>query len=295
MISAIKQPKSVNMQITARKYKKFSFLNGILNAFLIACAIIWIFPFYWALSCSFKTEYEMFKIPPEWLPLNPTLDNYRELFAKTHALGWGFNSLFVAVVSMVLVCIFGCMAGYSFSKLKFRGMGVLFTLMVASMMLPKYVLLVPLFRMMKAFSWLDKYEGLIIPEVAISIPFGVFMMRQFIHSIPNELVESGKIDGCTQMGIFMKIILPLTKPAMAALAIFTFVRSWNDYMWQMIVVKSNAMKTLPLGIAGLQQELLVQYSQVMAGAILSAFPLILVFIAFQQYFTRGLTMGAVKG
>lgn len=295
MLSAIKKINPAVFSVLNKNRKKFNPLNVMLNTFLILSTIVWLFPFYWALSCSFKTEYEMFKIPPEWFPLKPTLDNYMELFAKTHALQWGFNSFFVAIVSMILVCIFGCMAGYSFSKLKFRGMGVMFTLMVASMMLPKYVLLVPLFRMMKNFSWLDKFEGLIIPEVAICLPFGVFMMRQFIHSIPNELVESGKIDGCNPMGIFVKIILPLTKPAMAALAIFTFVRSWNDFMWQMIVVKSNGMKTLPLGIAGLQQELLVQYSQVMAGAILSSLPLIVIFIIFQQYFTRGLTMGAVKG
>lgn len=270
-------------------------LGGMANFLLFILALIWMFPFYWALACSLKTEQSMFKVPPEWIPLEPNLNNYIELINKTKTALWSFNSLFVSVSTMVLVCLLGCLAGYAFAKIRFKGREFIFYLMMSTMMLPKYVLLVPLFRFMKSLNWFDTYSGLIIPEAASALPFGVFLMRQFIRSIPSELMESARIDGCTELGIFARIVVPLTKPALAALSIFTFVRSWNDYMWQLIATKSSEMKTLPLGIAGLQQENVTLYGHILAGAMLSALPLIIVFIVFQQYFTRGLTLGAVKG
>lgn len=266
---------------------------SVSNVILMIFALIWVFPLYWGLTSSFKTEQAMFATPPQLFPLNPSLMSFIELFRKTHSVRWFLNSTFVAVMTMIFVCIFSSMAGYAFAKLKFRGRNFLFYFMISTMMLPKYVLLVPLFRLMNTLGWFDSFAGLIIPELAA--PFGIFMMRQFIQTLPNELTESARIDGCNEFTTFIKIILPLTKPAIAALAIFTFVRSWNDYMWQLIVTKSEMMKTLPLGVAGLQQENLIQYGQMMAGATLSAMPMILIFIIFQKYFTRGITLGAVKG
>lgn len=263
------------------------------DVFLAVCAILWLFPFYWGLVGSFKTERAMFAIPPEFLPLNPTLVNYIELVRKTHVARWFFNSAVVSVATMVLVCAISSLAGYAFAKLRFRGRDLIFYLMISTMMLPRYVLLVPLFRLMLKLNWFDTYAGLIIPQIAA--PFGVFMLRQFIRTIPSELIEAARIDGCSEAGVFVKIILPLAKPAVGALAIFEFVRSWDDYMWQLIIAGSEMMKTLPIGIAALKQENLVQYGQMMAGATLSALPMIIIFVAFQRYFTRGITLGAVKG
>jgi multiple sugar transport system permease protein len=268
-------------------------IKSAVNLFLLFLAAVWIFPFYWAVINSFKTEQAMFALPPQLWPVNPTLMNYWELFRKTHSLVWTTNSFTVSIITMASVCLISGLAGYAFAKLRFRGRDLIFYIMISAMMLPKYVLLVPLFRLMKSLNWFDTYAGLIVPELAV--PFGVFMMRQFIKSIPDELIEAAKVDGCNQLVIFAYIITPLLKPALAALAIFTFVRSWNDYMWQLIVTKSELMKTLPLGIAGLKQENMVQYGQVMAGAMLSALPMIIIFILFQKYFTKGLTLGAVKG
>lgn len=263
------------------------------NTFLLVCALVWLFPFYWAVMGSFKTERSIFAIPPEFLPTPFTFNNYIQLLRRTNTLQWFTNSMVTSLSVMVLVCILSSLAGYAFAKLRFRGRDAIFYLMISTMMLPHYVLLVPLFRLMKTLGWLNTYAGLIFPEIAL--PFGVFMMRQFIKSIPTEIIEAARIDGCSEFGIFARMIVPLTKPALGALAIFAFQRSWNDYMWHLIVVSSDNMKTLPLGIAGLQQETMIHYGQMMAGATLSALPLIIVFILFQSYFTRGLTLGAVKG
>lgn len=269
--------------------------DKLLHLFLIVCAVLWLFPFYWALVSSFKTEQQMFQIPPIWFPLDATWFNYVDLIERTKVIQWTFNSFYVSLAATCLVCLIGCLAGYAFAKMRFRGRDIVFYMMIATMMLPKYVLLVPLFRLMKTFGWFDTYTGLIVPEAASALPFAIFLMRQFIYSIPSELFDAAKVDGCSEIGIFTRIVVSLTKPALAALAIFTFVRAWNDYMWQLIVTNSDAMKTLPLGIAGLQLENVVVYGRVMAGAMLSALPMILVFVVFQKHFTRGLTLGAVKG
>jgi len=274
---------------------KFRTGDFLLHTLVAVCAVVWLFPFYWALVSSFKTEQQMFQIPPIWFPLDPTLFNYTDLIQRTNVVLWTFNSFFVSLAVTFLVCLIGCLAGYAFAKIGFKGREVVFYAMIATMMLPKYVLLVPLFRLMKEFGWFDTYVGLILPEAASALPFAVFLMRQFMYTIPSELFDAARVDGCTEFGIFARIVTALTKPALAALAIFTFVRAWNDYMWQLIIVNSDRMKTLPLGIAGLQLENVVVYGRVMAGTMLSALPMILVFVAFQKYFTRGITLGAVKG
>lgn len=274
---------------------KLNIGNKLLHVLLVLFAIVAIFPFYWALVSSFKTEQQMFQVPPIWFPLDATLFNYVDLLERTRVATWTFNSFYVSLATTILVCFIGSLAGYAFAKIRFKGRDIVFYTMIATMMLPKYVLLVPLFRLMKSFGWFDTYTGLIIPEAASALPFAIFLMRQFIYSIPGELFDAAKVDGCSEIGIFTRIVVSLTKPALAALSIFTFVRAWNDYMWQLIVTNSESMKTLPLGIAGLQLENVVVYGHVMAGAMLSAFPMIVVFIVFQKYFTRGLTLGAVKG
>jgi multiple sugar transport system permease protein len=263
------------------------------NVFLWLCAALWLFPFYWGIISSFKTEKDMFASPPQFFTLNLNWNNYIELYQRTMLGQWLFNSVFISLGTMVLVVVFSTMAGYGFTKLRFPGRNLIFFFMISLMMLPKYVLLVPLFRFMNDLGWYDTYAGLIIPEAAV--PFGVFLMRQFIQAIPNELMESARLDGCSEWSAFVRIVVPLVKPAVAALAIFEFVKAWNDYTWQLIMTKSEHLKTLPLGVAGLQQDNLPMYGQMMAGAALSALPMIIVFLLFQRFFTRGITLGAVKG
>jgi multiple sugar transport system permease protein len=220
------------------------------------------------------------------------VQNWIDLF-KNPVWRWTFNSFFISFCEMAGVCLVASMAGYVLAKKTFPGRRLVFTLFVAAMALPKQVILVPLFTMLTGFGWVNTYHGLILP--AIGWPFGVFLMKQFAQTIPGELMEAAKIDGCSEARLFATIIVPLLKPALGALAIFTFIASWNDYFSQLIMTRSTPMMTLPLGIATLQGEYTTNYGVMMAGAALASVPMIAIFLAFQKAFTQGITMGAVKG
>ncbi|QJC54484.1 carbohydrate ABC transporter permease [Paenibacillus albicereus] len=268
-------------------------IGGILSqALLLVLALLFVFPFYWIVTGAFKVQNVAVAIPPEWFPLDPTLDNFRALFANP-VWRWGFNSFFVAGSEMALVCLTASMAGYALAKRSFPGRQAIFILFVAAMALPKQVILVPLFTMLADFGWIDTYRGLILP--AVGWPFGVFLMKQFAQTLPSELIEAAKIDGCSEARLFVRIVLPLLKPALGALAIFTFINAWNDYFSQLILTRSTPMMTLPLGIATLQGEYTTPYGVLMAGAALASLPMIAIFLLFQKAFTQGITMGAVKG
>ena len=262
---------------------------------LVMFAILCMFPFYWALKCSFETETDMFAAIPNWFPKNITIFNYTEVFRKSNILKWGTNSFIVATFSTILVCLFACFAGYALAKIRFKGSSLIFGAIVATMMVPKYSILVPLFQILRELKWFNTYQGMIIPEVANQLPFGIFLIRQFCMSIPSEIFESARIDGCGEIKLFSKIALPMIKPAIASLAIFTFVKAWNDYMWQLIVVSKEEMMTLPVGLATLQTDVIKIYGEILAGAMISAVPLVLIFIVFQKHFVKGISAGAVKG
>jgi multiple sugar transport system permease protein len=185
------------------------------------------------------------------------------------------------------------MAGYSFAKKRFAGNGMIFILMILTMMIPRQILLVPLFRISNAMGLADSLAGLIIPM--LGFPMGVFLMRQFMVTLPSDIFEAAKIDGSTEIGLFVRMAVPLAKPGIAALMIFTFIRSWNDYLWQLIMISSTRLKTLPLGVAGFKEEYSARHGLLLAGAVLASLPMIVIFLSFQKYFTKGLTAGAVKG
>lgn len=262
------------------------------GALLWAATLFFLFPFYWIVTGAFKLQATAVQIPPEWLPLHPTLKNWDVLF-NNPVLRWTFNSFAIAGGEMVLVCLTAAMAGYVLAKKQFPGRIVIFTLFVASMALPKQVILVPLFTMLADLNWIDTYRGLILP--AVGWPFGVFLIKQFAQTIPKDLLEAAKIDGCSESRLFVTIVLPLLKPALGALAIFTFINAWNEYFSQLIMTRSTSMMTLPLGIATLRGEYTADFGVIMAGAALASIPMIAIFILFQKSFTQGLTMGAVKG
>ncbi len=267
----------------------------LLNLVLLAITIFFIWPIYWMVTGSFKNLSVSMQIPPEWIPLTPTIENYAILLEKFPTLRWLFNSALTAVITTVLVLFVSSTSAYALAKVNFRGAKYVFGAMIAAMTLPNTILFIPLFKMMNSWNISDTYAGLILP--VLGWPFGVFLLRQFMQTLPTTLIEASRIDGCSELGIYARIILPLAKPGLGALAIFTFVRSWNDYVWQTIVLKSENMLTLPLGIQIAQKvnEVEQNYGVSMAGAALATLPVLIVFISFQKYFTKGIMLGAVKG
>lgn len=272
--------------------RKNNIVSYILLAIVFILALLFLFPFYWMISNSFKSLFVAISIPPEWFPKEPIIDNYVQLF-KRDTGRWLFNSIAVSAGTTILVLLTSSMAGYSLSKKEYPGRNQIFWIFVAVMTLPKQVLLVPLFILMRDMNLFDTYTGLIVP--AVGWPFGIFLMKQFTQTMPSELLQSADIDGCSEWKKFTNIVLPLVKPGLGALAIFTFMSSWNDYFWQLIMIKRTTMKTLPLGVAGFQEEFNNNYGIMMAGSTLASLPMLVVFLTFQKYFTQGITLGAVKG
>ncbi|MFR4351517.1 MAG: carbohydrate ABC transporter permease [Roseburia sp.] len=291
---------------------------------LVVLAILFAFPLYWIITGAFKTGASINATTPEWFPSEWVLDNFKTLFSRQKAplwqismpfsggmsadgkalvlstgpqvpaaIRWLMNTVFMAVVSMILTCITSAMAGYALAKKRFVGRTVLFTLIVCAMALPKQVILIPLLREMSALKLYNTIWAVILPIVGW--PFGVFLMKQFSEGIPGEMLEAARIDGAGELKTFMQIVLPIVKPGVGALAIFTFINSWNDYFMQLIMLSSTDTLTISLGIAKLQAENSTDFGLIMAGATLAAVPIIIVFLVFQKYFTQGITMGAVKG
>ena len=286
----------------------------ILTLILISIvAVTFAFPLYWIITGSFKTGAAINSTTPEWWPHEWVLTNYQKLFAGKSAplwqlavpfyfsvgptapaaLRWMINTVFMAVVSMILTCITAAMAGYALAKKRFVGRQLLFTLIVCAMALPKQVILIPLLREMSALNLYNTIWAVIFPIVGW--PFGVFLMKQFSEGIPTEMLEAARIDGASEAKTFISIVLPMVKPGIGALAIFTFINSWNDYFMQLIMLSSTSNLTISLGIAKLQAENSTDFGLIMAGAALAAVPIIIIFLIFQKYFTKGIAMGAVKG
>ena len=282
---------------------------------LILFAILFAFPLYWILTGALKTPAAINATTPEWWPSEFTLRNFQVLFAKRSAplyelpipftnlrvlgpavpaaIRWLLNTVFMAVMAMVLTCITAAAAGYALAKKRFRGRYLIFSLIVAAMALPKQVILIPLIREISALGLYDNIWAVIFPTVGW--PFGVFLMKQFSEGIPGEMLEAARIDGASELRTFTSVVVPIIKPGIGALAIFTFINSWNDYFMQLIMLTSNSNLTISLGIATMQAENSTDYGLIMAGAALASVPIIIVFLIFQKYFTQGITMGAVKG
>ncbi len=272
--------------------KKLTPSKVITNVVLVLLAIFFIFPLYWIITGSFKDPIAVNANPPVWFPTSPTLNNYERLF-QNPALRWLGNTVFMAVMAMLLTCITASMAGYALAKKRFPGRKLVFSIMICAMALPKQVILIPLLKEMSFFNLHDNIWSVILPTVGW--PFGVFLMKQFSETIPGEMLEAARIDGAGEVRTFVKIVLPMVTPGIGALAIFTFINSWNDYFLQLIMLNSRNNLTISLGIAKLQAEMSNDFGLIMAGAALAAIPIIAVFLMFQKYFTQGIAMGAVKG
>ncbi len=268
------------------------FYKGLCSVLMVIFAVLFTFPLYWIITGSLKDAAAINSAVVQWIPLAPTLDNYIRLFEEP-ALRWLFNTVFISVGAMILTCIAASMGGYAIAKKRFPGKAIIFGLMVAAMALPKQVILIPLLKQMNIMGIHDTLASVMLP--IIGWPFGVFLMKQFSEGIPTEMLEAARIDGAGETLTFVRIVFPMIKPGVGALAIFTFISTWNDYFMQLIMLNSRDNLTISLGIAKLQAESSTDFGMIMAGAAVAAVPIITIFLIFQKYFTKGITMGAVKG
>jgi ABC-type glycerol-3-phosphate transport system permease component len=263
------------------------------NAVLLLVIFLTIMPFVYMISASFKPGGEIFSIPFRILPDNMYFGNYHLLFAETNFVRWFLNSVFVGVSRMALAVLISLMAGYAFAKFDFRFKNALFILLLGTLTLPIYVLIVPLYDMMVAFGWTDTYLALILPVAAQAI--GVFLTRQYLLSIPDEILDSARVDGANEWSIFWRIVVPLSWPVIAVMAILFFTASWNDFIWPLVVLTEDKMFTVSLGLPTLVGPYSQEYGAVMAGSFLSTLPIVILFLIMQRRFIEGITRGAVKG
>lgn len=268
----------------------------LLNLVVAAGGIVVAMPLVWMITSSFKPLDEIYAYPPTLIPENFTTRNYDRLFADWPFWNWYGNSLVIAVVATLTVLFFTSLAGYAFAKYRFRGSRVLFIVLLASTMIPFQLILVPLYIVMSRLSWSNSYFALVIPFMAPAL--GIFLMRQFMMSIPTEMIEAARIDGATEFGIYWRVMLPLARPALAAQAVLTFLGSWNSFLWPLAVLHNRDYLTLPVGMANMIGSVTAgsepPVGASMAAATLVSIPVIIVFIAVQKQYVAGLTAASVK-
>jgi len=263
------------------------------NTALVAGAAITLYPLLWMLSASFMSNGEATTFPPHLIPHTPTLDQYRQLFVRLN-MGRAFlSSTIIALVTTLVSLLFNSMAGYAFARLRFGGRERLFRLLLAALVIPGQVAMLPLFLLMKNLHLVNTYWGAILPALA-SI-FGIFLIRQFMISIPQDLLEAARIDGASELRIYWSVIMPLARPILATLAIYTFMTTWNDFMWPLIVLNDQRRYTLPVALASLVGEHAVDIELMMAGSVVTVLPVLLLFLALQRHYIAGLTAGGIKG
>lgn len=265
----------------------------ITYAALTLMAIAALMPLYWMFTTSIKGQASYLKQPPELIPLNPTLSNFHRLFANPNLDRWILNSVLVAISVTLLNIFFASLAGFAFAKLKFPGRRWMFWAYIATMMVPFQVTMFPLFKLMVDIGWVNTYWALIVPAAAL--PYNVFLMRQVIVSIPREILDAGRIDGCNEFTLFTRIVLPMSTNGIAVMGIFTFILTWNDFLWPLIILNSEKMRTLPIALSTFQTSYETDYGLLMAGGALMAIPMFIIFFLFQRYFLQGVTFGALKG
>lgn len=265
----------------------------LVNIVLYSLAAFFLFPLYWMITGSFKEQSVTIQIPPEFFPKNPTLANYIDLFESSSILLWLWNSIVVSVVATVLTCIIATMAGYALTKKKFTGQNLIFIAVITTMLIPRQLGLVPMFTLMRDLNLVNTLTSVILPILAL--PFAVFLMKQFSQTVPRELLEAGRMDGCSEIGLFVKVFLPVVRPGVAALGIFIFSFAWNDYLWQLVMLNDDSKLTITVGISTFVSEYVAQYGKQMAAATIGFIPIFVLFLSFQRHFVKGITIGSIKG
>ena len=257
---------------------------------LLLGGLAMIFPFVWMVASSLKHAAEIYSL--SLLPADPTLENYATVFRRTQFVRWFANSLVVAAVTTASVAFFDSLTGYVLAKYRFPGQQVIFVLILSTLMVPTEMLVIPWYLLSINLHWANSYWGIMFPGVISA--FGVFLMRQFFQGVPNELLDAARIDGVSEFGLFWRVALPLVKPALAALCIFTFLGNWNAFLWPLIVTRTPEMRTLPVGIAFFSSEAGSAYELIMASAALATIPVLIVFAIFQRQIIRGIALTGLK-
>lgn len=273
--------------------RKKSFGKRLLYAILVLYAVTTLVPFLWALSSSFKTLEEIISGTMNFIPKNFTLANYQQIFVEQDLFPrWLLNSLIIAVIGTLLNIIFNSMAGYALARLSFPGKKALFIIILAVLMIPAQVTMIPNYLILKELGWLNSYQGMIVPAM-INATF-IFMMRQFFINFPKELEEAAQLDGLSRLGIFFRVVLPLAKPALAAQAIFVFMGFWNDFMRPLIVMTDTEMYTLPLGLNTFKGQFVSYWNYIMAASMVFTLPVLLLYAFFNRYFIKGISFTGGK-
>lgn len=268
-------------------------LHVLMWGALTVGSVSMLLPFAWMLSTSLKSDQYVLAFPPEFWPREATTASYQRLAELFPIWRLFFNSLLVAGLSTAGQLVTSSLAAYAFARIEFRGRNLLFLLYLATLMIPFQVTITPLFILMRLLGWINTYPGLILPGLFSA--FGVFLLRQSFLAIPRELEEAALIDGASPFAIYRQIILPLAKPALATLAVFAFMGSWNSFLWPLFVVRDEQLMTLPVGLATLHGRYLTQWNLVMASAMITVIPMIVVYLLAQRYFVRGVLLSGIKG
>lgn len=263
----------------------------LLTAVVVLGALVMFFPFLWTVITSISSGAGL-SATPSLIPDDPSMAAYKELFANTPFARVVLNSLGLAIVTTALQLITSAMAAYVFSRMPFPGRGVVFAIYLATMMIPIQVLIVPLFVQMRNFGLVDTYLGVLLPGIASA--FGVFLLRQAMNAVPRELDEAATIDGAGHLRIFSRIVLPLVGPTLATLAVFSFMSSWNSFLWPLVILRSDHLQTLPLALAGLQGQYTTQWDVMMAGSVVSILPMLAIYLTAQKYVIQGVATTGIK-
>ena len=263
------------------------------NVALALIAALTLLPLAWMVSASFMAPGEAATYPPPMLPRSATLTNYRLLFAEHGIVRQAANSLLISLLATALSLLFNVSAGYAFAKLRFAGRDRVFRLLLGALIVPAQVAMMPLFLMLKEMGLVNSYAGALVPWLASVL--GIFLVRQYALTIPVELLEAARIDGAGELRIFVQVVLPLLKPIIVTLAVLTFLGAWNDFMWPLIVLTDHDVQTLPVALAALSREHVQDVELMMAGAVITVLPVLLLFLALQRYYMQGLLVGSVKG
>ncbi len=260
---------------------------------LVGGGFVMVFPFVWMMIASLMTAGEIQLRPPVWLPARPQFNNYIELVDSIPIARLYFNSLFTSGIIVFGVLLSSSLAGFAFAKYRFPGREFLFYLILATMMIPFFVTLIPVFFIVRQLGWIDTYQGLVVP--GLTSAYGIFLMRQFMITVPDEIIDAARIDGASELSIYWRIVLPLIKPALATLGTFVFIGAWNNFLWPLLVLNSRELMTLPLGINSLRSLYADNTNLLMAGTAVSVLPMLFVFIYLQRYFIQGIALTGLKG
>jgi multiple sugar transport system permease protein len=269
--------------------------RAAIYAAMTAFSILFVVPFLWILSTSLKGNDQIFTIPPQWIPSTFRFQNYSEVFVRMPFLTYMRNSVFVTGLTMLGVAGSSSLVAYAFAILRWPGRNFLFIVLLATMMLPMQVTMIPVFVLFKEFGWLNTYKPLIVPAFFGGGAFNIFLLRQFYLGIPREIADAARIDGCSEFRIYWNIMLPMAKPALATVAIMTFMFSWNDFLGPLIYLSEKSQGTLALGLSMFVGQYQTEWGLLMAASLLMMIPMVLIFFFFQKYIIQGFTMSGIKG